>query len=131
MPRLSRKLPSYRLHRPSGRAIVSLNGTDHYLGPWNSPESKAEYDRLIGEWLAAGRGRPKAEGPPDPADPTVAEVLVAFWRHAEVHYRDPDGGHSLELKNLMHALRPLRRLYGRTPARAFGPLALRAVRDAL
>ena len=53
MPRRTRSVPSYRLHKPSGRAVVTLNGRDHYLGPWNSPESSAEYDRLVGEWLAA------------------------------------------------------------------------------
>jgi len=26
------KIPSYRLHKHSGRAVVSLNGVDHYLG---------------------------------------------------------------------------------------------------
>jgi hypothetical protein len=84
MPRLSKKLPSYRLHRPSGRAVVTLNGKNHYLGDWSSPESRAEYDRLIGEWLAAGRGRPKAEDIPSPNDLTVSEVLLAFWRPSGV-----------------------------------------------
>src|SRR3954454_8363440 len=32
MPRLTKKLPSYRLHKPSGQAIVSLDGKDFYLG---------------------------------------------------------------------------------------------------
>jgi hypothetical protein len=59
MPRLTNKLPSYRLHRPSGRAVVTLNGRDHYLGGWNTPESRTEYDRLIADWLAAGRGQTK------------------------------------------------------------------------
>src|SRR5437868_2778083 len=127
MPRLTRKLPSYRLHKPSGRAVVSLNGRDHYLGAWNSPESRAEYDRLISEWLAAGRGRPqqveaRAEGP------TVGEVVLAFWKHAETHYRGADRMPTQELENVKEALKPLRRLYGRTPARSFGPLTLRAVR---
>ena len=25
-------IPSYRLHKPSGQAVVTLNGRDHYLG---------------------------------------------------------------------------------------------------
>ena len=56
-------------------------------------------------------------------------MILAFWRHAEVHYRAPDGTPSGELVNLKVAIRPLRKLYGETPARDFGPLALRAVRD--
>src|SRR5262249_4354731 len=39
------RIPSYRRHRASGQAVVTLNGVDHYLGRFNSPESKAEYDR--------------------------------------------------------------------------------------
>jgi hypothetical protein len=116
MPRLKHKLPSLRLHRPSGRAVVTLNGRDHYCGPWNTPEARAEYKRLIAEWLAAGRGAPQpAPGAPAP-DPSVSEVLVAFLDHAEAHYRTPAGGTSRELENLKDALRPLRRLYGRSPA---------------
>jgi integrase len=135
MPRLTKKLPSYRLHKPSGRAVVTLGGRDHYLGPWGSPESKAEYRRLIAEWITAGRGVAKpdpgkgtANGAPAAA-PTVSEVILAYWRHAETHYRTPDGEPSRELENIQDALRPLRKLYGRSPARDFGPLALRAVRD--
>ena len=54
MPRIKR-IPSYRLHRPSGQAVVTLNGRDRYLGEWNSESSKEEYDRVVGEWLAQSR----------------------------------------------------------------------------
>jgi hypothetical protein len=37
MPRLTKRLPAYRLHKALGQAIASLSGRDHYLGPWNSP----------------------------------------------------------------------------------------------
>jgi integrase len=59
----------------------------------------------------------------------VSEIILSFWKHAERYYRAPDGSPSLELENFRAALRPLKRLYGRTPAREFGPLALQAVRD--
>jgi integrase len=131
MPRLTKKLPSFRLHKPSGCAVVTLGGKDHYLGPWNSPEARDAYDRLIAEWLASGRGRPKQVEAPTPAAPTVAEVLLAYWRHAEKHYRTPDGAPSRELDNVRDALKPLRRLYGPTLARDFGPLCLRGLRDEL
>ena len=52
----AQKVPSYRRHKPSGQAVVTLNGTeDHYLGKWNTKVSRAEYDRLIQEWLDGGR----------------------------------------------------------------------------
>ena len=47
MPRSTRSIPKYRLHKASGQAVVTLRGKDYYLGPHGSPESRAEYDRLI------------------------------------------------------------------------------------
>jgi integrase len=100
-----------------------LNGEDRYLGKHKSPESRAKYDRLVAEWMAAGR-----QLPTDPATITVAEVVAAFRRHAKTYYRRPDGSPSSEVKNFDHALRPLLRLYGRVEAENFGPRALAAVR---
>jgi hypothetical protein len=31
MPKLVNSSPKYRHHRPSGQAVVTLNGVDHYL----------------------------------------------------------------------------------------------------
>ena len=50
MPRRAGKIPSYCRHRASGRAVVRIDGKDHYLGPYGSPESHEEYERLIAEW---------------------------------------------------------------------------------
>ena len=47
----AKRTPSYRLHKPSGQAVVRLSGHDHYLGPHNSDLSRREYDRVIAEWL--------------------------------------------------------------------------------
>ena len=38
------RVPSYRLHKPSGQAVVTLDGRDFYLGAYGTPASKAEYD---------------------------------------------------------------------------------------
>ena len=46
---MSLPVPTYRLHKPSGKAVVTLCGRDFYLGPWNSPDSRLEYDRLVAE----------------------------------------------------------------------------------
>jgi hypothetical protein len=45
------RTPSYRLHKPSGQAVVTLGGRDVYLGKFETPESRAEYDRVVAEWL--------------------------------------------------------------------------------
>lgn len=49
------RVPGYRLHKPSGRAVVTLNGKDYYLGIFGSKESKAAYDRKIAEYQATGQ----------------------------------------------------------------------------
>ena len=50
MPKQSGKVPSYCRHKASGRAVVRIDGKDHYLGIYGSPESHDEYERLISEW---------------------------------------------------------------------------------
>jgi hypothetical protein len=35
--------------------VVTVNGRDIYLGKWNTKANRAEYERLIGEWLVSGR----------------------------------------------------------------------------
>ena len=48
MPRLVKNsLPKYRLHRPSGRAVVTLSGIVHNLGKYESAEGRDLYNRLI------------------------------------------------------------------------------------
>ncbi len=112
-------------------AEVRIEGKDHYLGPYGSPESRSEYDRLIADYLSA-----RAAGlPPAPRESatelTVAELIMAYKTFADGFYRNPAGIPTGEVENLRHALKPVRTLYGKTPAREFGPLALKAVRDAM
>ncbi len=47
------RVPSYRRHS-SGQARVTINGKDHLLGPYGSPQSKEAYGRLIAEYSASG-----------------------------------------------------------------------------
>ena len=48
MPKLSNvQVPSYRLHKQSGEAIVTLSGRDVLLGHHGSPESYEKYNRVV------------------------------------------------------------------------------------
>ncbi|QDV63054.1 site-specific integrase [Crateriforma conspicua] len=123
MPKLTSAVPKYRKHRASGQAVVTINGRDHYLGPHGSKTSVAEYDRIVGEYLVRGR-LPQV----DTHAITVTEVIARFWQHARKHYVK-DGKPTQEQTILKSVLRPLRRLYGDTPATDFGPLALEVIRD--
>jgi hypothetical protein len=48
-------IPEHRKHRASGQAVVMIRGRDFYLGPHGTKASKVEHDRLVSEWLVAGR----------------------------------------------------------------------------
>ena len=117
-------IPKYRLHRAAGQAIVTIAGKDHYLGPWKSKASRADYDRLIGEWLV--QGRPSVPPGQRPAEFTVMEVISAYWRHAKGYYVK-NGQPTDELPGIKIALRYMKKSYGHTPAADFGPLALQAI----
>ncbi len=126
MPKLNGRLPTYRLHRKSGQALVTLRGRDHYLGPFGTQASKMEYDRLVCQWLATGRSF--AEPAESQTPVTVNQIILQFWEHAERYYSKSDGTPTTELGNFRQILRPLRQLYGKAVAYDFGPLALKALR---
>lgn len=123
--------PAYCKHKRTGRAFVTIDGRQRTLpGAYGSAESRAEYDRLVGTWLANGRTLPQ-----DPAaattGPTVTMVCLAFWRHAQTFYVGIDGQPTGEADNFRQALRPLRRQYGSTPTVEFGPKKLKALRASM
>jgi integrase len=128
-----RKVPAYRLHKPTGQAVVRLDGRDFYLGKHDTEASHEAYRRKIAEWLTYGTTR--SEDRLDPAGSstlTIGELILAFWTsHGEKYYRRADGTPTGELDNFRDALRPLNRLYGHALARDFGPLALKSVRQSM
>jgi integrase len=131
MPR-HKSIPSYRLHRPSGQAIVTLPDglgvrRDVYLGKYGTSESRAEYARVIGEWEASGRCLPQPAH--KSSSLTVNELLIAYWTHAEAFYRFAERKHCGQAYCLKDALRVVKELYGHTAAVNFGPLALKACRQ--
>lgn len=129
MPR-SLRIPSYRLHKPSGLAVVRLDGVDHYLGAHGTPASRELYERLVAEWLLNRKQRLPAPQPVVPGEKqyTVNELFLAYWEFAKIYYRKNDLPTG-EQQNIVHACRPLIALYGSTPAAEFGPLRLKAVRQ--
>ncbi len=124
---MPRSLPSYRLHRASGQAIVTLCGHDHYLGLYGTVVSRNEYDRLIAEWLANGR---RLSTIATDQGISVNELLVRYLTFAKEYY-SRDGKPTSEFVEMQGIARRLRDLYGRTRVIDFGPLALKGVRQIL
>jgi integrase len=129
MPKLVNSPPAYRKHRPSGQAVVTLNGRDFYLGPHGTKTSRNEYDRLIGEWLQSGRTLAFADR--QAGDLSIVELAAAFWLHAKSYYVGPPGKPTREVHNYQRVLKPLKELYGRLAVAEFGPIKFKVVRDKL
>ena len=126
MPRHTGTVPKYRKRTNGGitYAVVELGGQLHYLGHWGSAASRAEYDRLVAEWLAAGRPSTAIDkrGPL-----SVVELIAHYWNYAEGYY----GSTSQQADHVRRILRLVRQHYGDTPAAEFGPRRLKAIRQML
>jgi integrase len=129
--------PSYRLHKQTGKAIVTVYDADGRRrgmllpGKYESKESRAEYKRLLAK-LNANDGalpQPEAKAP----NLAIAELIVKFMQERVIPYyvdpvtKEPAG----EQENFRHSMRPLDRLFGDLPANEFGPLCLVAVQKAM
>jgi integrase len=122
-----RRIPKYRHYQPKDLAVVRIDGRDFYLGKYDSPKSWEKYHRLLAEWMAkASENRPARQGSSGPSL-AIKELMLAYLRFAATYYVK-NGRPTDEQYGIRAALRPLRKLYGDTSVRDFGPLALKAVR---
>jgi hypothetical protein len=82
MPRTSPDfVPAYRKHKSTGQAVVTIDGKDRYLGTHGTAASKAEYRRIVAEWMAGGQSLP------DGTKRTVNDIMLAYLRFATDYYR--------------------------------------------
>lgn len=128
MPKKPR-IPSYRLHKPSGLAVVRIDGKDHYLGKHESEKSHKKYRRLISEWLTSSiPPRPEISNSAPTTSLSVSQLVLKYWEFAKEHYVKDDQPTD-EQYAIRAAMRPLLDLYGESSILEFGPLALKAVRE--
>ena len=122
------KAPKYRFHKARDLAVVTIGGRDHYLGAYDSPESREKYHRLVAEFLAA-RSDPLPAIASPPAI-TITELIAKYWQFSKTYYVKNHQPTS-ELSAIKLALRFVRKLYGRTAAHEFSPKKLKAVQEAM
>jgi hypothetical protein len=126
MPRQGPITPRYCLQKASGQAVVRLDGKDVDLGKHDTPESRSADDRAIVEWLASGR---RTSSPAASTGPTVNLVMLAYLCHAQEYYVK-DGRPTSEVWVIKAVIKVVRKLYGPPPTSQFGPLVLKACREA-
>ncbi len=129
-PRRRSDQPSYRLHKARNSAVVTINGKNHYLGSYASPESHEEYARLIAEWQANGKEVAAIASPPVVEELTLNALILRYLDYAEGYYVK-HGKLTGELNNIRCSLVKPKGLYGRTPAASFGPQTLEIVQHAM
>ncbi|MBX3396458.1 MAG: site-specific integrase [Phycisphaerae bacterium] len=118
------KVPLYRLHKASGKAVVTLSGRDHYLGTHGSVESRELYQEIVGRWLA--NGRTLSDDTPR-GGLSVAEVLLKYVEHCEQRYAPRRRFHEI-MERIKASVKVVRELYGLSLAASFGPKSLSTVR---
>ena len=127
-----RHTPKYRQYKPKNLGLVVIDGKAHYLGRYDSPESWEKYHRLLAAChTGVLSGSLNSESTQFADSPQIDELLLVYWDRRVVPYYVKDGPPTSERDNIRQALRFLRRLYGHTTARDFGPLALKAVRQSM
>jgi len=137
---MAKNKPAYRKQSGRDQAVVTLRDAvtgkrkPYYLGRYDSPESHERYHHLVATWEARGRRLPDQPDEPEhrPATgPTVSRVLADYMQHVAVYYVDGDGNPTTTQGEVKQALAPVRAIYGKTPAREFGPKALKQVRQTM
>lgn len=131
----SLRLPTYRLHKPSGQARVRWMGKELWFGEFDSPASRQRFAEFLkkvvsGTLLDVDLLPRRASRVMQSADAgiSVIELCVAFLRHAEQHYRKGDDL-TAEYDCFVSAIKPLKELFGVIPVNEFGPCSVKAVRQ--
>ena len=131
------RVPKYLRHKVKYARVI-LNGREIHLGLYGSPESKVNYERVISEWLQTGRKAPRPKRLEtvkrhrdelgDDAPLTITELAVKYFDHAQAYYVK-NGEPTSEVIGIQLALRDLRKFYAETEIDAFGPTALKTLRE--
>ena len=119
--------PKYRHYKPKDLGVVRIDGRDHYLGKYGTPESYEKYHRLLAERYAHGTAisQGSQEARPQAELLTITELCVRYYRHCEQYYVK-NGEVTNQVRMIRLSLKVLRSLYGQTLAKDFGPLSLEA-----
>lgn len=124
MPRPKKLVPDYR-YRVSGQGVVTFNGTNFYLGPYDSPESKAKYRNLLAQYIDSGGETPTVDPQQAKTPITVADVTAEAREWIKVKFSNSPP----QLSRFNNLCTTLDDEYGSEPASEFGPPKLAELRE--
>lgn len=117
-----RRIPKYCHHKARNLARVTIDGKDHYLGTYNSPESKELYRQLLAEWF----DRQQAEQQQVDVDIRLCQLMAQFIKFCQTYYLK-NGKLTREYGCISEALRVAREDFDVERVDRFGPRALKTV----
>ncbi len=127
-----RPVPLLSRHKRTDRAFVYWRtpGRQHtrFLGVWGSPEAKAAYRRFMAEWAAGAFDSPTTAS--NAGGLVVGTLIARRILFSRREYRKA-GRLTSEYYGQRAALAVLNDLFGASLADEFGPVQLRAVREAM
>ena len=122
--------PKYRLHKASGKAVVSIHGKDHYLGQHGTRDSHTNYKLLIAGLWAKNEGLIPIIPAPSEAI-SVGLLAVEFAKYAKKKYRHENGDQKSEWFIIKNMLTEIRSTYGDLEVNEFGPGRFESYRQSL
>ena len=122
-----RAVPKYRLHKTSGKAVVSINGKDFYLGKHGTTASHQRYKELIADkWYPPGSD-PKPAISKLSDEVSVTKLAIEYAKYVKRKH----GDNSNEWNQVRLVLTTIRETYGHLSAADFGPIRLENYRQSL
>ncbi|WDQ16376.1 tyrosine-type recombinase/integrase [Rhodopirellula sp. P2] len=109
-----------------------MGGVEFYLGKYDSPESRAKYHELLGQYLKNGKQAPEKPAKDNAVrladEPVQVRHLTADFRAKVLPLHEDNAANFNKFSNLLDLLDAL---HGKELASEFGPRKLEAIRDTL
>jgi integrase len=120
------RVPSYRHHKGTGQAVVVIRRKSFYLGRYGTPESRQKYERIIGQYLAAGRDVPLKSAPR--AALSIRQLSAAYLDYCGTYYRRADGKPTSEYGSIKSLLSKVNAVVGDLTASQLSPSVVEILR---
>ena len=121
-----KNIPSYRLHKPSGQAIVSLSGKMIYLGKYKTPESREKYTQIIAEYTANDCRLPPAK---IQSKVRMEQLVTDYLNDLAKSYPPKKGTRHTPFTRSAAILGTVVSLYGKSCVSEFSPTSVLFIRD--